>query len=331
MVDNEILMFVWNMISYVLKGVGGLAWSLGVFSVLLPKLNSSFGILPSPISLRVLWLLAHRGVACSLLIGAWYLPLSFLLILGPFYFSQLEIMLIAIACGAGLYLLQGQKGLGMPLGSGLTMTIEKAPNLGFLLSKYVMSFHVDKKFIKKRRQITDLIVDTINAVKVTGDEYDFVLKSWIFANRDDADEKQVMRVRTCMRRAQRICIAFGTTCLIVALLWIYDFIWNNIQFLNLGYRLFIGGLALAIFMLTLMLYCAKKPIRVICSSSKRSLPTDTTRRLAEELERKTCHYRHEFIAHRPIPMLHLASLSVMTQDVIETCVGAEAGFALLRR
>lgn len=260
---------------------------------------------------------------CLLLISAAYLPFSLLLL------NPLAIVLNSILLGMGLHLLIGPKGWGIPMGSGLTMTINKAPHLNFPLSKYVMSFHVDKKFIKKRHEIIDRIAEAMNSTKAEGNEYDIVLKSWIFANRNETCNGQIKQIRKCMRSIHRAFIGIVSIALLLTALQIAQYFWGSTPLFIDGLRLIIGGLGLVIFFLVFKLCNAKKIMQGSYTDPSKNSHTDSTNSVAEKLVRKTSGYHPKFIDHRPISILQLLSLCVFTPTAVKTFAGAEAGIVLL--
>lgn len=244
MVSSDVVMSGWYMFSVVLKGVGVLAWLGAVFFVLVPKLDSGFRISPAALSLRLFRLSAHRGVVCLFLGGAAYLPLSVLMEGERDGLSALFIFLTAMFIGTVLHLLLGPKGFGMPLGSGLIMTIDRAPHLGFLLSTPVLSFHVDKQFINARHKVAGLIAQAINSATLAGGEYDVVLKSWIFADRDDSNER-VKQVKACMRSIHRTVMAFFSIVLVALVLLLAVYLGASTQLLTVAFWLFIAEIGRA--------------------------------------------------------------------------------------
>lgn len=329
-VDNETLVRMWHALSYGLNGFGVLAWLWATLSVLGPKFTSNFRVTPNAISLGLLKLLSLRSVMCLLLIGAVHLLLSVLRLWSPNDVTPVFVLLAAVLVGLMFLLAIGPKGFDMPLGHGLSVTIGKAPRVGVTLSKYVLSFHVKKNFVKENRQIIDLIADAVYRVKAAGGEYDFVLKSWVFARTGRAT-KGVKQVRRRMRTINRTIWAYLPIFLTVCAFWGFGaFKGDSSQWFEVAIWAALGGGALAVLMIVLVLYSARKLMQAICINSSRSSPTLVARELAQELDGKTPGYRQQFIAQTPIPIVHLFSFSVSHRKVIKKCGGAEAGIVLVR-
>jgi hypothetical protein len=321
---------MWDALSYGLNGFGVLAWLWAALSVLGPKFTSNFRVTPNAMSLGALKLLSHRSVICLLLIGAAHLPLSVLRLLNPYDYTPVGILLAAILLGLMILLAIGPKGFEMPLGHGLSMTLNRAPRMGVALSKYVLSFHVKKNFVEEHRQIIDLIADSVCRVKAAGGEYDLVLKSWVFA-RSGRGTEGVKQVRRRMRTIRRTVRVYLPILLIVCFFWGFAASkGGSSKWLEVGFWVFNGGLGLAVLMIVLVLFSARKLMQAICIEPSRSSPTLLARELAQELDGKTPGYRQLFIAQRPIPMVNLFSFSLLHRKVIKKFGGAEAGIVLVR-
>lgn len=328
--DNEVLAQMWHTLPYVLNGFGVLAWLWAAFSVWGPKFTNSFRVTPNAVSLVFLQFFSYRSVICLLLIGAAHLPLSVLRLWNAYEYTPLGILLGAILLGLLILFAIGPKGFELPLGHGLSMTLDRAPRVGVALSKYVLSFHVKKNIVEEHRQIIDLIADAVCRVKTAGGEYDLVLKSWLFARSGRRDE-QVKQVRRRMRTISRTVRVYLPIYLIVCVF--LGFVASkegSSQWLEVWVWAFLGGLGLAVLTIGLVLYSARKLMQAICINSNRSSPTLVARELARELSGKTPGYRQHFIAQRPISLVNLFSFSVSHRKVIKKCGGAEAGIVLVR-
>ena len=330
-VENEFLVQMLPTFSYVLIGFGGLAWLWAAFSVLGPVFTNSFRVTPNAVSLWILQRLSYRSVVCLLLIGAAYLPLSVIQHWNPNEYTPADTLLAAILMALMFLLAIGPKGFEMPLGHGLSVTIDRAPRVGVELSKYVLSFHVKKNILKEHQQIIDLIEDTVCRVKAAGGKYDLVLKSWLFARSGRRNER-VKQVRRRMRTIYRTVRVYFPIFLTICVLWCFGALrGESKQWLDVGRWVLIGGIGLAVSTIILVLYSARKLMQAICIAQTRISPTLVTRVLARELSAKTPAYRQQFIAQTPISMMGLFSFSVLHRKVIKKCGGAEAGIVLVRK
>lgn len=260
-----------------------------------------------------------------MLIGGLYLPISLLIERK----NELTIFLISTFLGICLKLLIGPKGLGMPLGHGLTMTIDKAPSVGISLSEYVVSFHVDRNFVKKRQQVTDLIAESVNLLKATGNTYDVVLKSWIFGSRGPSTETRVKYFRRSLYIVLPTLLAFLAALLVACALGYCAKQSGDTQLIESCIRLVVVGMVVTPIVITLLLIFAKNMIKVASKNQLGNNPDTAARVLARSLINKTHVHCGQFISPRPIPKFYLLSMSIITPQVIKACGGDEAGFVLV--
>lgn len=324
MINNESFMLVWWVFTGALKGAGVLACVLSISSVFLSKLKSKYCISPTPIALKVLYIFSSRSVVCILLISFAFLIASLFVEIFEGDTNGFYIFLFSIISGVCLHLSIGQKGLGLPLGYGLTMTLEKTPNLGIRLSKYALCFHVDKSIIKKRRKVTELIISTVNDSKASGNDLDFILKSWLFVEHSGPTTKKIKQVRACMNGIRLTLVFYA----VFAVASIIHHNCNNTGRALLNYSQLMLGSAMAVIIVGCLLFRASALAKAICNDPSRNKISETMLMLANEIGSKAVGYRVEHIGVRPISKAHIFGLSNI-RKVTEVCIGAEAGFALV--
>lgn len=327
---GAVLISGFNHLSPILKAFGIFSWLLLITSLWFKYSNKNLNNLISPIVIKVLRLLAHRGIMCLILVSAVYLPWRYFSPNELYYINEIKILFYSTLLGIGLRLIMGHQGFGLPLGNGLMMTIDKSPNLPFQVSNYVVSFHVDKEFTKKRRTITNQIATTINTIRKFNTQNDFILKSWIFSDRDCVDPTSVYYIRSHMLGIRRILKIFGLLILSLVTSAAYAY---YIEHFNLAMTLFdlvIAAMTITLVLTICTLYFTKRRMRVVCSTLNSALPSTATQILARELAKKTFHYHDQIITPQPMPVFHILSFSILEIAVIKNCVGVETGFALIR-
>ncbi|MBK3506474.1 hypothetical protein [Pseudomonas sp. MF6747] len=331
METSEILIWTLSYISIALKCSGIFAWVLLIIFIWLKYSKKSQHKLLSSMPIKILRLLAHRGIIWLMLVSAAYMPLRYISPHGIYYISELKILLYSILVGTGLRLIIGHKGLGIPLGEGLIMTVDRAPKLPFKLSSYVISFHVDKDFPKKRRTITNQIAKTINTIKALDTRYDFILKSWMFSDRDSVDPTSTYYIRSRMYLLQSTLKTFLLFLLISLAVYAYSaYSDESYDFLKTVLALIIATIGATALSTAFIIHLTKRRTRAVCSTFNSVLPSNATRILARELARKTANCDYNFITPQPMPAFHIISFSLIETAVIKDCVGTETGFVLIR-
>ena len=189
----------WNYLFAGLNWVGAVAFGWGAF-IIAPLFRKNFKVLPNPFLLRLCRFLAPKPVMMLLTIGGFHLVISLLALSPNHTFYPLATLLLAIPYGLMIYAVLNGKGMGMPLGYRLKLTVERPPRLDMPLSPLVLCFHVDGDFRKHREDMTDLIIEAVNRTRAFSADYDFVMKSWFFANRKARKERRIPIVRKLMKR-----------------------------------------------------------------------------------------------------------------------------------
>lgn len=322
--------------------IGILAWLILLYMARLFSSSRPSKFSPSSISLKIFRMISHSWIKFTLLICGIYSVIS----LAPAHIIYPTWGFVAaILVGGTFYFIMGGKGFGVPLGHGLKVTIDRAPKLGLSMSKYVMSFHVDRQFIKHRLTITELMIDTMNSVNVAGLEYDFVLKSWLFADRKTCDESLVKKVALCQRTLRSGVLSFIPICIAVLAIWFMAYFGaNNEDLINYGMILFIFGISLVIATPIFMWLRIRRLTSAVCLAPAHEGQTEILKILSKKLSNKTPDFTCLFISYRPTPLLHLIAASFRkqptpplkrgatthtpTKKMTSTFIGIEAGFVM---
>lgn len=317
----------WNYLFNALNLVGAFAVGWAVFITMISWVWKGFKVLPSPRLLAVCRLLAPRPVVVLLVVGGVHLLLALCALAPDRPFYPWAILLLAIPYGGLFYLGMSGKGVGMPLGHGLKLTIERSPQLNVPLSPLVLCFHVDGDFRKNREAITELIIEAINATRAFSADYDFVLKSWFFANRDEDKEPRILTVRRYMGQVGNVALA----CIVGHLLVFVGYF--ACPGLAVGWVLLGAAsvMSVAVLLIAPRLRSAVKVMRKI-SPEDGSWPAETSARvLGKAILRDTRGYGVKFIPRRPMSRTHFLGLGLAGLKVRNSCGGAEAGLLLVRR
>ncbi|MFV3291121.1 hypothetical protein ACNFBR_20520 [Pseudomonas sp. NY11955] len=261
-------------------------------------------------------------------------------LVGPVSSPSWDFVAALFVGGALQFLIQG-KGFGVPLGLGLKMTVDRAPKLNVSLSKYTMSFHVDKHFREHRAEITSLMIEAINSLNVAGCEYDYVLKSWIFADRKGCDTKLVQQVESCLRYIRLGILSFIPAAVLAALICVVSSVYGlSTNVVGAAFILFVLGLLLAIGMPLMMGLRIRNLTKDLWSGQCAKNQAAAAMRLSKKMIKRTTGLECSFISYRPCPVFNLIAASfrkrppvnparLQEQGQLETFIGIEAGFVLV--
>ncbi|MFJ4376486.1 hypothetical protein ACIP1T_28200 [Pseudomonas japonica] len=281
--------------------------------------------------------LLSRLFACILAVGSTLVAVATVKVAGV----SLEINKVPEACLMLLallaspvfyYLVLGRKGPGLPLGHGLSITIESAPRIDPVPSSAVLCFHVKGRFDKRRREITKRLVKAVQRVGQTSCDHDFVLKSWIFAEHDVQKSKHVARFRIWMARIRTLWVCTLIQGLLVAaLLWSdKGNEWARVSAEQWGRVAVLLAIMLpALVQMIRYTVFAKRTMKHICIRSD-AAPGEFAEALAAEIEGRVANYRVLLIRPRPLSIAHLLFLSLSSPRVVMSCSGAESGLILRR-
>ncbi|WP_095153460.1 hypothetical protein [Pseudomonas sp. Irchel 3E13] len=330
---------LWHYVLVLLNCAGIFTWCWIVVCLLIPGRRKDFRVPLRHNLLRLYRLLMNRIGFSLLLLGGVSLPVSVLyhvasglllpaFNLAPVIIPALNLIVFAIAVAVPMQLMLGAKGWSLPLGRGLMLSIERAPTLpGIRLSRYVLCFHVKRDFFEHRRAVTDSMVNALRQLRQVSDQYDIVLKSWMFSERDEKKERRVGKLRILMGRIRTLFIMglFQVPLLVFAL-------WDSES--SLALACFKGAAVIVLplaWLTTRYLRSASRLMRRISVNSGGSIdsaPSVAIGLLQREIARRAKGYRHSFIAPQPISKVHLVGLSLTSSRVMKTCGGTEAGLVL---
>lgn len=322
MINSSFVAASMNIVSVFLYIVGSFGWSWAIYVVLTSRVKKFIYLSPRPILIRVLLFLSLKYVLMVILVSAFY-SLARLLDEDD---SQVEVLGVSMLAGVFLSFILGPKGLVMPLGHGLSMTIDKAPRLGGSLSKYVINFHADEKLGTARAKITALIVETITSIHGSHGNYDFVLKSWIFASHGKSEDPKVLLLRKCLRWLRPVFASIPVLLVVAAVLVDMKS--------HAGVRIFgmwlglLGPIIALMSSITLLLYSERLIVTLI---GNRERQHTGAKMLAEKISKKIEGFDVRYIGITPIPKIHLLSMSVTKPKVVNGFFGEEAGIIFVRQ
>lgn len=335
MVYSEVFSVTLRVFITVLNGFGVLACLWFAFFYIMPALNKNLRVSLTPALLYFFRFLENRSVLYMLAAGFVCLVLNVLIVFKPDLLSLTSVLLIAVFFGFTVVFVIAPKGLLVPLGSGLSVSFDKSPKVGVGMSKYVLSFHVGKFGIKKARNTIELLIRAVNSAKVAGCEYDLVLKSWVFAKRDNKKSnkklKQVGEVKFVMYMS---CGVFWTYILCLFLFFVFCSLVSvdesNDELLMIGFWVLCAGAGVVLLTLIFMWYRARGLMQVICADPSRCSRTHSTWKLEQKILANTHGYHGAFIAHQPLSPVHFFAMCLLKPLIIKTFGGAEAGIVLIR-
>lgn len=315
-------------LDWTLNFIGVLALQLLVLSLFSTRLSYWLEVPLTPRSLRLLRRLSLHPVKFLLFTTITYLACTQLNLLFPGLLTLESKPLVAAVSGLLLAIALFTQGLPLPVGPGLRLTMERAPKLGMKLSKSVLSFHIDSRFVKEPHGVKKLIAKVMNDAAAAGSEEDFVLKSWLFA-RKGGSEKAVSAIRRLMTLQRYFLL--GAFVFIVALSIAVNFDTRIFVLLNGSYWPFIlaGVVALgAVFGSLWKIHrLAKKRTE---EASEQMVETRSAMKLGEDLERLSGGYVAKLIAWRPIPLGHVFLMGLASPEITKLCAGTESGVVMRR-
>lgn len=329
----------WDYVLIVLNCAGILTWSWIVVCLLIPLRRKDFAVPLTRNLLRLYRVLMNRIAFIVLLIGgvssfvsALYMGACNVLIpifdLGPLELPAFNLIVFSTVLGLAILFVLGGKGWSLPVGRGLMVSIERAPVLANIdLSAYVLCFHVTADFFEKPQAGKNLLVNALRQGRHVSDQYDIVLKSWMFSERDEGRERRVGKVRILMARIRTVFImgVVQMPLLLVAL-------WNST--LSLWKAFLMGSMVIIVPLVWLMTRYLRSASRLTLKISAKAgssideAPSVVIGLLQREIAMRVKGYRHSFIATRPISRTHLVGMSWRSSRVMKTCAGTEAGLVL---
>lgn len=318
-----------NVAAVVLDILGLLALPLIIASAMSMRLSYAVSVSITPKSLAVIKLFSRAWVMYLMSTGLVHLSLTLAHAwAGPWFDPTLiEKLGLASATGGVFFLCLVQQGFSIPLGSGLTLTMDRAPKLGHRLSPFVLSFHVDRYFLEKRWEVTQLIAKTVNDSQAAGNHHDFVLKSWMFARRG-VPERYVQRAR---RRMSRIRHVLRAAFLLLAISVVAIFlVTSDIRLIELWLWLCLAAAVLVACLLIWAVWSIRRVADITCLLPKTPAATSSVNKLSNDLSQLAAGYSNSIIGWRPLPSYHIFAIGALKPEIVKLCAGTEAGVVMKR-
>lgn len=209
----------------------------------------------------------------------------------------------AVLFGACFLIATGDKGLLLPLGSGLAVSFDKGNSLAFHLSD-------DKPNLRK---IVKLLPASVKKLREAGVKNPLVFKSWIFVAQADKNDAQVILVRKHFRQVQ----------------WFGNFV-NRQRWLKIADNIAIQKivmLILPVFAAPLYAILFWRPIKKCLSQTPPAALRDRTLILAEALGEATGGTAALIEPSAVSPMM-LINLAIKLPAISEDFGGQHGGFVL---
>ncbi|MND76402.1 hypothetical protein D3C80_680490 [compost metagenome] len=245
--------------------------------------------------------------------------------------------------------MRGQ-GFALPLGGGVSLGVDATELQAGKPVKRVMSFHLSCDFKKHRSFVLGKVQKAVSDIQGGAPGFEVVLKSWFLASKHGMDDALVRQLRQHMRgtRSAVLSIATALTSLIVAMA-IYELVntvaaeqcveWQCVSYVN--FIVYVCGCVTLIGMLDVLseLFNARRKMKEIISSYQKSPSLVNNRTafkngncgvVAKRVQRKAA-VQCRFIEPEPMSLRNFLSISVLMPNVMNTCVGAEAGVIFTRR
>ncbi|CAK9888978.1 MULTISPECIES: hypothetical protein [Pseudomonas] len=244
--------------------------------------------------------------------------------------------------------MRGQ-GFALPLGGGVSLGVDATALQDGKPVKRVMSFHLSCDFKKHRSFVLGKVQKAVSDIQGGGPGFEVVLKSWFLASKHGMDDDLVRQLRQHMRgtRSAALSIAAALASLFVAMV-IYELV-NTVaveqcvEWQCVSYADFIVkacGCVTLIGMLDVLseVFSARRKMKEIISSYQKS-PSLVNNRTAftngncgvvARRVQGTSAVQYRFLDPEPMSLRNFLSISVLMPNVMNTCVGAEAGVIFSR-
>ena len=324
----EVLGFGFSSLMGGLLVCGFIAWVLFSFVVLTHRFGDGFAMNFSRELLIVMKIFSHRLSVIMLFAGALFLPWVLL----PEFYAVTTMVAFSLGFGVFVSLILNGPWLPIPLGNGLSFTVDKASGASRSISKYVIHFHVDERLITNRKLMSDLLVKALQAIEALGCNEYVVLKSWIFASRFKGSECAVERLRFHMRLSSRVFSWGGDAVLKIILLAIVSYMLELNYISALAFGLLGGLLVCLVVFVIVTFFLVRFWVNSIIFSFPRDGWSSGMYHLSRCIQQKVESYECEFISPQAISTIQLISMSLRGSAVFKSCAGVEAGiFLVLRR
>jgi hypothetical protein len=251
----------------------------------------------------------------------------------PLGMPPLDLTVLAVSLGAGLLvaLWFGSQGLNIPLGHGLALTIDKAPNVGVKLSEYVVSFHIGADIVKNRRRTVKKILRNLKKIKCLEHKYDVVFKSWIFGTRGSKNNSAKC-FRFFLLSAWYYIWLFLIGIISASGMWAYvvhtD---SNYQLVDKGLCIAVAATIIALIGLVGSYSISSWLAPGVFGNVAPGFRNDIAHRALKNIEEGTQGFTTHFISLRPLSLQYLIAMSITNRRVFKSSDGNEAGFVLVHQ
>ncbi|MFJ5299183.1 hypothetical protein ACIQAL_21960 [Pseudomonas sp. NPDC088368] len=244
---------------------------------------------------------------------------------------DIQAYFVAFLFGLGVAFWLRSQGLFIPLGYGVKLTIDKAPDLGVETSEYVFSFHVGENMLKHRQEVTQIVARNLLRLSDMDQPYDVVFKSWVLGTHN-AKLDVAKRFRRCLLLVVLCLCIFLTGICLAGAMWKYTLYYQHDFYLvEVGA---ITGLASFVVPASVILWCYSVSFIVSPEIFKKVAPgfhNGLSVALLKKLSKATVLYDVELLPLRPLSTVYLGALSVGSRKAFESCDGNEGGFVLKRK
>ncbi|ROL73887.1 hypothetical protein [Pseudomonas vranovensis] len=239
--------------------------------------------------------------------------------------------------------MRGQ-GFALPLGGGVSLGVDATELQAGKPVKRVMSFHLSCDFEKNRSFVLEKIEKAVSEIQGGGPAFEVVLKSWFLASKHGMDDALVRQFRQHMRgtRYAVLSIVAALVSLFVAMV-IYELFsyvaaqqcvdWQCVSYAGFIVKVCGAITLIGMFDVLIELFYARRKTKEIISRYRKAPSLVNNRNafengncevVAKRMQRKAAvHCR--FIKPEPMSLRNFLSISVLMPNVMNTCVGAEAG------
>jgi hypothetical protein len=314
-----------------IKIVGALSFILGLLLVCLSHYRIKPCVPLNRTIYRVFKALGRTEAVLVMVTTALYFIASLAISGNLFYLSGLWLLIICSVIGTLFSLAFGRKGIGIPLGYGVVVTIDKSPKLKFPLSKRVLSFHVNRKFLKYQEEALARIAETILLINDRYDSHDAIFLSWIFANKANIrknHEEFYKKVRFYLLAANAFVLVVPAGYILALLIWASDIYTKKFDG---SHSAILAVMGIACVCLIASIYCVasvRNQAKILLCANDAIAISHRVKNVAEGLNLPNVRFGRKDIKHRPMPLVHLAFLSI-TRKVMRSAVGIESGFVLI--
>jgi hypothetical protein len=332
MFEGAIFYIAGSFFESLIKVAGVLSFILGLLLVYLSNCRIKPCIPLKRITYEIFRVLGRTETVFLMVASAVYLIASWAVSRNLFNLTQVGLSILSLVVGVGFYFAIGRKGIGLPLGYGVVVTIDKAPELGFPLSERVLSFHVNRKFLKYREEALARIAETILLFNENYRSHDAVFISWIFSNKARIREKHAdsyKKVRFYLLAANAFALAVAVGLILIFVDWVYNLATKNFDGSHAAVLVLMGIILVCIAVNIIYVIVARNQARIIISADNAIEISDRVGTVADGLKLPEGMFSRVNIDHQPMSLVHLASFSI-TRKVMKSAIGIESGFVLIQ-